>query len=129
MSGMKSTNIAIVIIVAGALATSAVLWFSLRPAAAVREQVLDLPMICASCKHTFCVDYEGLLALAREAREKGLKGVGEERNPMVGICPKCGKPTVCRAEEDARTGQLSVPDEVTKTGDDHAIKRGTSSGN
>ena len=95
------------------LLIGAAVWFSWRQAAdEMGEPELHIPMICAECGHSFTVSYEGLLALGKEARQKGAEGVGDDLRKPAGFCPKCGKLALYRAGKDRQTGKLMLPESV-----------------
>jgi len=104
----------LLLVVAFAGLIAAALWMSAQNAASVdSEQELELTLVCTTCNHIFHTSYGGLLNLIEEARAKGLKDAGQASQPFVGFCPKCGKPSVCRATED-ETGTLILPESAAQ---------------
>lgn len=82
---------------------------SRQPAMVSGEPRLDLPVICAECGNSLRVDYDGLMKMMADARAKGVAVIdGEPRSP-VGICSKCGKAALYRAEVEPQTGRPALP--------------------
>ncbi len=85
-------------------------WFSFgRVRVQSGEGQLDIPLICAACGHSLSVDFDGLTRFISEASQKGLANPGAGQ-AAIGLCPKCGKPTLYRAEEDPQTGKPVLPE-------------------
>lgn len=76
------------------------------------EATLDIALLCSGCGHSMEVDFEGLARVMSEGAAKGIANTGSREGP-VGICPKCGRPRLYRAEEDPQTGKPVLPAEVT----------------
>ena len=97
----RSTSTAVLLAVLAAL-LGVGLWYGLSGArTAGGEEDLDLPMACTACGHRFTVSHDGLIALSAAATAPARDGHAAAAEPLMGPCPKCGKQTVHRVDEES----------------------------
>ncbi len=97
-------------IIGGAIIIVGVAWLSWRSASGGSgEQDLPMTLICAACGHAVPTTFTGMTQLVQTAYDQGHTEAGQTPRSPLGLCPKCGKLTLYRAEPCPKCGQPMVP--------------------